>query len=282
VFIRHIFPIKEKISLSGDKIADLKDIISALVVEKDYNGVRFNVQCRKIGKGLEYNPKDVEVCIGTELEKRGGMPIYKGEEVMSDDSLMIFSVFLTDSIAHVGKSLASDNLEVYADPTRFYSIAGRSICRSEFKLLEAINRFKIKLPSEGLALDLGASPGGWSNVLKNLGFDVTAVDPASLDSRVVGIKHFKGRAENFRSEEKFDILVNDMNLNPVDSARIVLSQVDNLKKHAYVILTIKFTRKNYERMISDVKEVLKKDFDVLSTKNLFHNHEEVTMLLMKK
>ena len=46
VFVRHIFPVKEKVGLSGDRRVDLKALLSSLVVNKSYNGVRFNVQCR--------------------------------------------------------------------------------------------------------------------------------------------------------------------------------------------------------------------------------------------
>ena len=43
------------------------------------------------------------------------------------------------------------------------------VSRAEFKLLEAIELFGVAVREHGVALDLGASPGGWTRVLRRLG-----------------------------------------------------------------------------------------------------------------
>lgn len=59
--------------------------------------------------------------------------------------------------------------------------------RAYLKLWEAFTLFG-KRPKPGeLCLDLGASPGGWSWVLAQLGARVTAVDKAPLDPRVLAL-----------------------------------------------------------------------------------------------
>ena len=55
--------------------------------------------------------------------------------------------------------------------------------RSQFKLIEALERFNIQLNGNGsYALDLGASPGGWSKVLFSHGYNVIAIDKGELDN----------------------------------------------------------------------------------------------------
>lgn len=59
--------------------------------------------------------------------------------------------------------------------------------RAYLKLWEALCRLG-EWPSPGdTCLDLGASPGGWTWVLAQLGADVTAVDKASLDPAVAAL-----------------------------------------------------------------------------------------------
>jgi 23S rRNA (cytidine2498-2'-O)-methyltransferase len=55
------------------------------------------------------------------------------------------------------------------------------VSRSEFKLEELFKTAGLDLPSRGVALDLGASPGGWTRILRRRGLTVWAIDPAALD-----------------------------------------------------------------------------------------------------
>jgi 23S rRNA (cytidine2498-2'-O)-methyltransferase len=59
--------------------------------------------------------------------------------------------------------------------------------RAYLKLWEALTLLE-KYPQSGdRALDLGASPGGWSYVMQSLGATVTAVDKALLDPKVASL-----------------------------------------------------------------------------------------------
>jgi 23S rRNA (cytidine2498-2'-O)-methyltransferase len=59
--------------------------------------------------------------------------------------------------------------------------------RAYLKLWEALTRLGAWPQSGDTALDLGASPGGWTWVLATLGARVTAVDKAPLDPRVAAM-----------------------------------------------------------------------------------------------
>ncbi len=68
--------------------------------------------------------------------------------------------------------------------------------RAYLKLWEALTRLGA-LPKPGeLCLDLGASPGGWTWVLAQLGANVVAVDKAVLDPRVMALPNVTLRQES--------------------------------------------------------------------------------------
>ena len=58
--------------------------------------------------------------------------------------------------------------------------------RAYLKLWEALTRIRRRPGPGDRCLDLGASPGGWTWVLHQLGADVIAVDKADLDPRLEG------------------------------------------------------------------------------------------------
>lgn len=63
--------------------------------------------------------------------------------------------------------------------------------RAYLKLWEAFSLLEIYPKKGELALDLGASPGGWSYVLQSLGADVIAVDKAPLADKIMRLPKIK-------------------------------------------------------------------------------------------
>ncbi len=103
-------------------------------------------------------------------------------------------------VALAGISLAADNLSNWAGGMRRFAREEGQISRAEFKLLEAIEVFGIAMPTHGVALDLGAAPGGWTRVLRRAGQYVTAIDPGDLDARLAddpGVRHRRMTAEQY-------------------------------------------------------------------------------------
>ena len=106
--------------------------------------------------------------------------------------------------------LGEDRLTTGVTPTRLglsdwaggrIRLAARKeqVSRAEFKLEELFGL--IDVPRGDVAVDLGASPGGWTRILRSHGFSqVHAVDPADIDERVMnlgGVEHHKTTAGEF-------------------------------------------------------------------------------------
>ncbi|HEY1505279.1 MAG TPA: SAM-dependent methyltransferase [Stellaceae bacterium] len=68
--------------------------------------------------------------------------------------------------------------------------------RAYLKLWEVFTLLGIRPKPGETCLDLGASPGGWSYVLENLGARVIAVDKAPLDARLTALPNVTQRLES--------------------------------------------------------------------------------------
>src|SRR5690606_4355297 len=79
---------------------------------------------------------------------------------------------------------------------RFVEDADGPPSRAYLKLWEAFTRLGVRPAPGERCLDLGASPGGWTWVLAELGARVTSVDKAPLDPRVAGRPEVEVRQES--------------------------------------------------------------------------------------
>ncbi len=109
---------------------------------------------------------------------------------------------------------------VYLKPPTKNVIKEDKVSRAYFKLFEALLRFDVKLPRGGKGLDIGASPGGWTQCLVEHGLTVWAVDPAPLTLReetmknvvwLGGLSTSPQVEERLRADGPFDVIVCDMN-----------------------------------------------------------------------
>eukprot|EP01134_Creolimax_fragrantissima_P005207 CFRG5207T1 len=103
----------------------------------------------------------------------------------------------------------------------------------------------------GVALDIGAAPGGWSYWLAARCSKVVAVDPGMLKEPIPeNVIHVADRIENFLLPEmqakpelggglKFNLLVCDMNISPDDCMTIVSSAKELLAPNAALVVTLK-------------------------------------------
>jgi 23S rRNA (cytidine2498-2'-O)-methyltransferase len=286
IFVKHIMPVQAEIVLTGQRETDLPVLLNNVREICDISiGDKFSVQCRRVGADYEYNAKDVEVFVGSSLENRGAVPVFSDTTVEADDSRKIVSVYLFSEAGYIGCSTARENLNEHCDEYRVFSRhAGREISRAEFKLKEAIRKFGLNIVP-GRALDLGAAPGSWTKVLVDSGMQVVAIDPADLDETVAclpAVVHVRSRAEEYACEGTFDLLVNDMNVAPEESAETMVKMAPCLKPGAFAIMTAKLITRNPLRLLENMTPILETAYEVLRMKNLFHNRLEVTVLLKRK
>jgi 23S rRNA (cytidine2498-2'-O)-methyltransferase len=186
--------------------------------------------------------------------------------------------------ALIGLSRAEQNLSDWAGGMRRFAREPGQVSRAEFKLLEALELFSIPVREHGVALDLGAAPGGWTRVLRSLGQYVTAVDPAELDPRVAGesgVRHKHMTADEYlrMGPDQFDLIVNDMRMDARESARVMLAYAPFLYRHGYAIMTLKLPEEQREPVIEQALKLLRGAYDIVGARQLFHNRSEITVAL---
>lgn len=242
-----------------------------------------------------YSGKDMEVLFGNMLEK-------DGFNVSMDEPEVLVYAVLFNWKCYSGMTGYSTGKRELLNPIRHYNHSRNGISRAEMKIEEAFDRFGIR--AKGMAIDLGAAPGGWSCFLARKGFSVAAIDNAELNVKAIResgiaveryekgskpergeIMHYKmGFAEAYLKlkSTKADLIVDDMNISPKESAAAVLMYSPLLKRNGICVMTIKSMTKNVPKHLSSVKKELSGKFIVKRIAVLPSNRQELTLLCRKR
>jgi len=281
VFLRHYFPLEAETPVSGDREAMASALRSyARTLQERVTGTKVAVQVRKAPSSpfpfALAEARDIAAEVLREL----------GAETVVREADLVVSVYAAEQSLFMGCSDPRDNLSDWpGGMVRFRREEGL-ISRAAFKLLEAEKAFALPLEQFTHALDLGAAPGGWTNVLLQRGLQVTAVDPAALDPSLAGhprLRHLRMNASEARfAPGTFDLLVCDMSWDPHRTCRLVCGLADALISGAAGIITLKLMRGKPFRTIRELSESYAERFEIRKIKQLFHNREEVTMFVRKK
>ncbi|MGC8479275.1 MAG: SAM-dependent methyltransferase [Candidatus Micrarchaeia archaeon] len=272
---------------------DIKLVLDSTIIPNK----RIRLECVDINSRNGFSAKDIEVFLGKNLEK-------KGVKISLENPELLFYIILFDMKCYIG--YVSYKKIKFIDPGRHYKVLSSGISRAELKLIEAFDDFKINLKSNSIAIDLGASPGGWSIFLAKKNMNVIAIDQAELSLDKINsfnIKVIKQKDENINeiikrkgSEEKqiihikkrfqdvdlgkikkASILTCDMNIDPKDAATAVLLFSKYLKKDAYLIFTIKCKTRYVKKYIEETKDILSQKFVIKEIKALPSNRQELTL-----
>ncbi len=292
IFVYSIVPLGEPSKISND---DYLGSVYAAVLRKAPPSGHIKVECFDVNCKTTYSSKDMEVYIGLRLE-REGFAIS-----MEDPGFLLYAVLINGS-CYPGCLKYGPMQRKFINAQRHYhTFSAEALSRSELKLMEAFDEFKIK--SGGLALDLGASPGGWSKFLAKSGYRVLAVDNGELDyeglalfgirTKVLsaadlitpaqieenGILHIRANARDARlvGIGKLDLIVNDMNLIPSESARMLLSFAVFFREGTELIMTVKCIDKNAEKHLANARKALQGSFEIMDAKVLPSNRQELTI-----
>jgi 23S rRNA (cytidine2498-2'-O)-methyltransferase len=176
------------------------------------------------------------------------------------------------------------------------SMAHDAPSRSYLKLAEAFEVFLDKeeqalwLKPGMTAVDLGAAPGGWTWQLVQRGLKVTAVDNGPLKGAAAthpSIKHLKQDGFRFRPQRPVDWLVCDMIEQPQRVATLITDWfIGGFAQRA--IFNLKLPMKKRVAALGDALGSIRKALDAkgirfrLEAKQLYHDREEVTILLVRK
>ncbi len=280
IFCRHICPAHVRIPLvqaDGD--------LDALVCESGslaglLGPEPFSVQTRLLGSGWPYGPFDVNTRLA-EVFARRGAPVDVRHPVQ------VVSVVLAPDEAFLGVSRAIDNLSDWAGGARRFRRDPDQISRAEFKLLEALEVFALDPPAEGLVLDLGAAPGGWTRVMRSFGAAVVAVDPADLApalARDPGVRHVRALAQDYlpTEQQRFAAIVNDMRMDARDSARLMGMAAQSLDPVGWAVMTLKLPKERTAQVLSAALTLLRRHTVVTGVRQLFHNRSEVTVAMRSR
>jgi len=273
VFIRHIAP--AWVHTGADDTDAIADSLHASMEDAS-----FCVQARLFDGRNERTGSELQIKLSDSLKKRG--------KTFSKHAAQIVSVAVAEGEAYAGVSRAADNLNTRPGGIAQYRKTPQQISRSEYKLMEAADLFGLRFPEGGAALDLGASPGGWSRVLSGYGMDVIAVDPADLHASLYNdarVTHIRATAwEYLRSNKNaaFDVIVNDMKMDADLSIDTLVQALPLLKDGGFCVLTLKLAEKNKLKHAIRALGILGKYFDVLHARQLYNNRSEVTVILGKR
>jgi 23S rRNA (uridine2552-2'-O)-methyltransferase len=145
--------------------------------------------------------------------------------------------------------------------------------RSAYKLIEIQKRFGIIRKSSAV-IDLGSSPGGWSQVASQISSDVSAIDILDMQP-IAGVNFVKGDfldpAIQQMFTKKFDVIMSDMSPNTCGIKKVDHIRIMNLVENVF-----DFARSRLEvggsviakvfqgGAESDLLKVLKKEFSKVS------------------
>ena len=278
LYLGRVFPvdIKAVISSRRESLAALYE--KALASGKLRKGDSFAVRCKRRGSH-DFSSRDVERELGSLLEKATGAVVD-----LKDPKKMV-TVQIFQDLAFLGVTDVENVLVKRVRVFRKYEKGERPFTRAEHKIREAIEAFNLQIQKDYEALDLGAAPGGWTKVLSGLARKVVAVDPADLDPEVTtlpSVVHYRCRAEEIPEEiGRFDLITNDMNLSPLESARIMAGLADRLREGGTAIMTVKFVTRNRKKHIGEAIQILKAEYKDFAVKRLPHNRYETTLFMRK-
>jgi 23S rRNA (cytidine2498-2'-O)-methyltransferase len=287
-FSRLVFP--RQVVRTGELLAGLPEADRATAIARAARevGTRFTALWVEMpdtndGKALATLVRPLLPHLEKALHKAG----VRFDDAGAEERLHVF--FVGGRACHVGVSAPGNSAPWPMGVARLRMPPGAP-SRSTLKLAEAFMQFVPGRDFEpGLsAVDLGASPGGWTWQLVRRGFRVIAVDNGPMDAALLDSGQVKHRREDgllYRPSEPVDWMVCDMVESPSRVAAVVAGWVAqgwcresifNLK------LPMKRRWEEVERCRGIIGEALGGGGYYLRLKQLYHDREEVTGYLARR
>lgn len=216
--------------------------------------------------------------------------------LVDDPALPRLHIFFPDGHRALIASSEPHNSSAALNGIHRVGMASDAPSRSYLKLAEAFEVFLDKkeqaqwLKPGMTAVDLGAAPGGWTWQLVQRGLKVTAVDNGPLKgaaARHPNIKHLRQDGFRFRPQRPVDWLVCDMVEQPQRVAALMTEWFVGGFTHN-AIFNLKLPMKKRVAALHDALTGIRKTLDAkglryrLEARQLYHDREEVTVLLARK
>jgi len=267
VFVRHCCPADREVALPTDQGAFVREALPAELPPG------LQVQVRILPGGPAWPPGTLAAAVRQALRGRGS-------ETVGGPAEHVLSIVVGTDSAFVGWGPARQNLSPWPGGIARLRRDPAEISRSARKLEEALLLFGIDPQAGQNALDLGASPGGYTGFLLGRGLRVVAVDTGALSPRLAGapgLTFLQGAAHGMPLPPgPFDLLTADLSWDPLRAAECALRFLPRLTPAAHGVFTIKFFGGDPLETVARVRRQLEKGYRVLAVRHLFHDRGEAT------
>jgi 23S rRNA (cytidine2498-2'-O)-methyltransferase len=276
VFIRHLTSQRASIPVEAARDLDTVAGVALDVLSREGIGTELALQVWVTGSSrVGYGSGALRQHVSEHLGRHGYDVAHAGRR-------QVLSVAITPGGVLLGVAVADERLSDWPGGRVRLARDDDRVSRSEFKLEELLGA-GLRLPRRGRAVDLGASPGGWTRILRRHGLRVWAVDPADLDARVAadpGVHHVRTTSGRFLEESPgdFDVVVNDMRMDPVRSCEAMLAAADHLPVGAPAVMTLKLTGDRPLKNVRKCLGLLRSAYAIEFARQLQHNRHEVTVV----
>lgn len=270
IYIHHLFPVHRTLTLTG--------------TSEDFNRLRCESQ------SLCQDAYTTQSCVLGEYAYSAvalEQALCPGQTISNTlkSHGRILSVLVVDQRCFMGIAWKAPNLNGFINRPRFYDEPVPN--RAGLKLLESLATFNVKLRSGDYALDLGAAPGAWTEILRRRGMHVTAVAPRPMYDWLATdpmVRPHCMTAEEYLPicDTVYDLIVNDMKLDPQDSARLMTDYAAHLRPGGIAIMTLKLRLRDPRRVMDHTFRILRKTYKIIRVRQLLNNRKEVTLFLRRK
>lgn len=181
--------------------------------------------------------------------------------------------------AAVGVTPAGNALTRVPGGTLRLRRAPDAVSRSGLKLEEAVTWIGVGPDKGDRVADLGAAPGGWSQVALHRGARVIAVDPAAMrvSHPTRRFTHIADSAFRFVPAETLDWVLCDMAHRPLEVAKL-LAKWAQRGWARQMIANIKLPMKRKAHILREVRAMLETSgWTGLRARQLFYDRDEVTL-----
>jgi len=286
VFARQLIRAGELITLpEGDRVTPI--VASARGLGKRFAALHVEMPDTNDGKALTSLTKPLMPHLEKALRNAGIV----FDDAGAEDRLHVF--FIGGRACHVGVASVANSSPWPMGIARLRMPAAAP-SRSTLKLAEAIGEFldekeRAKRLAPGTtAIDLGASPGGWTWQLVQRGMMVTAVDNGPMDAKLLDsgqVKHRREDGFHYQPADPVDWMVCDMVESPSRVAKLVARWVaEGWCRESIFNLKLPM-KKRWEEMLrcrEIIDEALGGGGYFLRLKHLYHDREEITGHLARR
>lgn len=272
IFVRHIC----KVDLVLTYYSNWKYKVISLAKNKLDKTKSFSIQLRH-NTNLDLDTNQILTELSTKICEQGFTLDVKNCE-------QVVSIFIDNQDIYCGVDSVENNLSKFKGGIPHYAENEDFVCRAEFKMMEALDVFKINTSNLKTGVDFGSAPGGWTKVLAENGINMVAIDPAEMNNKVLAldnVEHKKMTIQEYffhYNDKKFDIIVNDMKMDVQKSIQLTSQFYDKLNPNGIIIMTFKLPKNYTLELINKNIEFLQKKFKLITARQLFYNRSEITVL----